>query len=285
MSNSFKIQKIIGIFFIASLIIYLATSFLKTRLPDKNAIDRSLYNQPVQKTTETKKFEVTIGDLIYEVTPLYDYELNGLVVSDNDNEVWYSRFKKSDPMNTKDLCVIYGKNIEAEIYKGSKFYSEEFVCSFRTNDSATYAKFSSEDISNNHLLASRNDKAAIYKKLRKAKIGDQIKLKGYLAKYSIKENNGPAQLIRSSSTTRADAGMGACETIYLTDFNIIKTGNPIASVINIIFKCFSIFFFVLYFLMLLYPTGNSKNDKKETLDQSATPSFDDLLPTNLTNKN
>lgn len=284
MKNLFRIQKFLGIFFVISLSTYIFTFLLQNRLPNKSSIDPSLYNKPIQKATETKKFEIDINNLTYEITPLYDYELNGLVVSNADNEVWYSRFKNLDPLNTKDLCVVYGKNIENSVYQKSQFYSEEFVCFFKTNDSATYAKFSSEDLSNNHLLAAKNDNASIYKELRKAKVGDQISLKGYLAKYSAKENGTPTGISRSSSTTRTDTGMGACETIYLTNFKIIKTGNPGIAMINIISKYFGILFFIGYFLALLYPMHGSKGKSDSIQNEPTAPSLDDLLPTNLTHR-
>jgi len=53
----------------------------------------------------------------------------------------------------------------------------------------------------------------------KAGEGDQIYLKGYLVRYAHDDFQ------RGSSVTRNDAGNGACETIYLTDFKIIKEAN------------------------------------------------------------
>ncbi|MFA4996115.1 MAG: hypothetical protein WC536_03175 [Patescibacteria group bacterium] len=285
MNSLFKLQKILGIFFLVSLSVFVITFFLQNRLPDKSLIDPSLFNKPVQKTTETKKFEVNTSDLTYEITPLYDYELNGLVVSVANNEVWYSRFRKSDPLNTKDICVVYGKNIENSVYQNAKFYSEEFVCFFKTDDNAVYAKFSNEDLSNNHLLAAKNNNASVYEELRKAKVGDQVSLKGYLAEYSAKKNNTSTGIGRSSSTTRTDTGMGACEAIYLTDFKILKTGNPEISMINIFSKYFSVIFLIGYLLILLYPMHSSRDYGGGTLNEPTAPSLDDLLPTNLTHKN
>jgi len=59
------------------------------------------------------------------------------------------------------------------------------------------------------------------KAILSAKKGDQIYLKGYLAEYT--HSNGSFR--RGTSTTRVDSGNGACETIYLEDFRILKGAN------------------------------------------------------------
>jgi hypothetical protein len=51
--------------------------------------------------------------------------------------------------------------------------------------------------------------------------GDHIRLKGVLAEYS----NPNSGFFRSTSTTRIDTGNGACETIYVTDFEIVRKAN------------------------------------------------------------
>jgi hypothetical protein len=48
-------------------------------------------------------------------------------------------------------------------------------------------------------------------------IGDQIQISGMLAKY--KNNQG---FNRGTSITRTDTGNGACETIYVNDFQITQ---------------------------------------------------------------
>ena len=52
-----------------------------------------------------------------------------------------------------------------------------------------------------------------------AERGDQIHLKGYLVTYS---HGGGT---RGTSLTRDDTGNGACETIYVTDINILRKAN------------------------------------------------------------
>jgi hypothetical protein len=47
-------------------------------------------------------------------------------------------------------------------------------------------------------------------------------LRGYLAEYS----HSNRDFHRGTSTHRTDTGNGACETIYVEDYQILKTGNP-----------------------------------------------------------
>ena len=55
-----------------------------------------------------------------------------------------------------------------------------------------------------------------------AKVGDQIYFKGYLSNYS--HNQG---FKRGTSTVRTDKGNGACETVFITDFQILKEANMV----------------------------------------------------------
>ena len=51
--------------------------------------------------------------------------------------------------------------------------------------------------------------------------GDHIRLKGMLVEYS-NPGNG---FHRGTSVTRTDTGNGACETIYVNGFEVIKKAN------------------------------------------------------------
>ena len=53
-----------------------------------------------------------------------------------------------------------------------------------------------------------------------AEKGDQIYLKGYLATYS-----QPGGGLRGTSISRTDTGNGACETIYVEEFEFLKKSN------------------------------------------------------------
>ena len=69
-------------------------------------------------------------------------------------------------------------------------------------------------LSNNHLIS---DDDFIRRQTRKIQIGDQIRVRGYLASYS---NPGGGR--RGTSTTRTDTGDGACETVFVESFRIVQ---------------------------------------------------------------
>ncbi len=71
-------------------------------------------------------------------------------------------------------------------------------------------------LSNNHLLSDNED---IRDRVQKIRIGDQIRVQGYLASY---ESPGG---LRGTSTTRTDTGDGACETIYVERFEILRAAT------------------------------------------------------------
>ena len=61
------------------------------------------------------------------------------------------------------------------------------------------------------------------RRILKVRPGDQIYFKGYLVNYSQPAN----QFFRGTSTVRDDTGNGACETVFVTDFKILKRANPV----------------------------------------------------------
>ena len=79
-----------------------------------------------------------------------------------------------------------------------------------------WESFDMNQLSNNHLLSDDDD---IRSRVRKIRIGDQIRVRGYLTSY---ESPGG---LRGTSTTRTDTGDGACETIYVERFEILKAAT------------------------------------------------------------
>ena len=72
-------------------------------------------------------------------------------------------------------------------------------------------------MSNNHLIT---DDDYIRNRIEEVGIGDQVRLKGWLSSY--KNNQGGE---RGTSITREDQGNGACETIYVKEFDILDEYN------------------------------------------------------------
>jgi len=214
--NTVKIILLIGI------IIFIYSYFQKDKLPQKEEILPGLYQEPIQAETENLPFKLERNDIVYDIVPLFNYELYGLVVSEHNSKSWFDYYHErwKDFINLKDICVIWGDNIKTGAYQELKFHNGSFTCyiDFKSGvDKNTVSqKFKNDALSNNHLL-SGND--IINQKIIKAKKGDQVYLRGYLVQYSHDEFK------RGSSVNRTDTGNGACETIYLTDFEIIKEAN------------------------------------------------------------
>ncbi len=211
--------------FLISIVLLVVSYFQKEKLPDKNLVLNKLYIAPVQTMTEERSFEIEKNGTIYKIVPLYDYELSGLVVSYNNSNNWadYYHERWKDYINVKDLCVVWGDNIKEEAYKYYDFTSGSWTCYARSKDGVKqeqWSKFRGNSLSNNHLLS---DNEEINRKIMNTEKGDQIYLKGYLVEYSIKGGT----FRRGTSITRDDDGNGACETIFVTDFEIIKKGNTL----------------------------------------------------------
>jgi len=212
-------KAVIKVILVISVIVCAFSFFQKDKLPDREEVLDDLYKEPVQKETKKASFKTTVKEVEYTIKPLYDYELYGLVVTYHHSDAFadYYHGKWKDYLNIKDICVVYGDNIKSRVYQDLKFSSGSWTCHAK-GESEAWSIFKNSCLSNNHLLS---DNEEINNSVKSAKNGDQIYFKGYLAEYSHSEG-----FRRGSSTSRDDKGNGACETIYLTDFKIIKKGNP-----------------------------------------------------------
>ena len=256
------LKRILQIILLLSTITLITSYFLKDQLPEKGEMDESLYQEPIQEHTDKEPFEKKADGITYNIKPITSYELYGLVVTYNHSNKWwdYYHIEWNDFINLKDVCVIWGKNIDTEVYKQMKFESGSWTC-YMEGKSGTGSdlkdKFSYSHLSNNHLLA---DSEEISNKIMEAEIGDQIYFKGYLVEYS----HSDEQFKRGTSTLRTDTGNNACETVYVTDFEIIKKKHDIYREIFKYAKYPLIGSVVLYILNLFRsPLSRKKNGKKK----------------------
>jgi len=258
--NTVKIILLFGI------VIFIYSYSRKDKLPDKEEILPELYQEPIQTGTEKSPFEVEKGGIIYNITPLFNYELYGLVVSEHDSKSWFDYYHEAlkDFINLKDVCVVWGDNIETEVYQELKFNNGSFTCyidSKSDTDNATvFQKFKNSALSNNHLL-SEND--IINQQIIRAEKGDQIYLKGYLVQYS--RQNG---FKRGSSVSRTDTQDGACETIYITDFEIIKEANIGWRLTYTYVKYLIIVSIIILSILLLNGSDFTRRSKREDVDRT-----------------
>jgi hypothetical protein len=215
------LRKLARIALPAAAIIFVATLFLRNRLPDKGLILEPLRQNPVQTRDDVPEpFEVSRKNFTYTVTPLFSYELWGMIVSYHHSASFIDTSHKqwNDYLNTKDVCVIWGKNVETGVYSRMRFSNRDFTCYYRYPDRETGELFTENCLSNNHLLPADPLVADAILKTRK---GDQVRFKGWLVSYGVKG----APYSRGSSKVRNDRGNGACEVVYVTEFEVLREAN------------------------------------------------------------
>jgi len=205
----------------AAALVFVASLFMRNRLPEKSLALEPLLQNPIQtKDGVPEPFEVTRKDFTYTVTPLFSYELWGMIVSYHHSASFIDISHKqwNDYLNTKDICVIWGRNVETGVYERMTFRNRDFTCFYRYPDRETGELFTENCLSNNHLLPADTQVADAVLKARK---GDQVHFKGWLVSYSVKG----APYSRGSSTVRNDRGNGACEVVYVTEFEVLREAN------------------------------------------------------------
>ena len=183
-------------------------------------LDEGLKKPPLQAAINHPPFSANVNAINYQIQPLYDYTLYGLVVSyahhDGDkmlHKLW------NDHLNASDVCVVWSKNAFDLNLNDYSFWNGQFTCNIKTSDTAAWRRFDMKQLSNNHLLS---DSKLIRDKIKGISVGDQIYIKGWLSEYT-SEGGG----MRGTSITREDTGNGACETIFVTEFEILRANkNP-----------------------------------------------------------
>ena len=224
------IKRFLFILFLTSLLTFILLLFIKPPLPSRdNIYDKVIHQEPLQNKQVIREKTFSKGDYRYKIYPQFSYELYGLVVSEYDSENVFYVMHKKDPAQIKDLCVVWGDNILSGVYKDMNYKSGEFTCYTKPKEGRNWDSFSGEHLSNNHLIPADD---LVADKIRKANIGDQIYIKGYLSRYEIYDQSGDLIGSRGTSIRRDDGGNHACETIFVTDFDILKGKNYIFKIVR-----------------------------------------------------
>lgn len=215
-------REFVKVVLLAGLVLLFLCILFRNRWPADGGLRPEVFQDPAQETQGVPPpFDVSQKGYTYTVYPQFSYELWGMVVSSHYAESFldYAHEMWKDYLNIKDLCVIWGKNLETGAFREIKFWSRDFTCYYSWPDQEIGRQFSQSHISNNHLIT---EDALLRKLIKSVKRGDQVRLKGWLAKYGHKGS----QAVRGTSTTRQDTGGQACETVYVTEFEVLKRANP-----------------------------------------------------------
>ena len=211
-------MKISSIVIVTSFVWLLVSFWNRNDLPGDIEFVAQLADEPSQTRTREQPFEVAYKGVKYLVEPEYAYDLHGMVVSfrhhDGNSRM---HFLTSDHLNMLDVCVVWGDTARGKRLDKISFWNGIFTCNVRTRDSVAWAAFDMNELSNNHLIS---DDDFIRDQVRDIRVGDQIRVRGYLSSYT-----GPTGGTRGTSTTRTDTGDGACETIYVDRFEIVQAAT------------------------------------------------------------
>ncbi len=201
---------------IATSFIWLLVSFWnRNDLPRDIDYVPEILDEPVQTATRKRSFDASYNGVEYLIEPEYEYDLYGMIVSyrhhDGDSRM---HLQANDHLNMLDVCVIWGDNTSNRRLRKINFWNGIFTCNVETRDQEAWDSFDMYQLSNNHLIS---DDDFIRDQVRGVQIGDQIHVRGYLTSYSSAQGGR-----RGTSTTRQDTGDGACETLFVEQFEIVE---------------------------------------------------------------
>lgn len=211
-------MKVNNLVIAVSFAVLIVSFWNRNDLPGNVEYVAGIAQEPRQLHTSEQPFDAVFKDVTYRVEPEYAYDITGMIVSyrhhDNNSRM---HALANDHLNMLDVCVIWGDNTANERLHKIDFWNGIFTCNVKTRDQLAWDAFNMDQLSNNHLIS---DDEFVRRQVRKIRIGDQIRVRGYLASYS---SGGGYK--RGTSTTRTDTGDGACETIYVEDFEIVEAAT------------------------------------------------------------
>jgi len=223
-----RIQKINGYLFLILLVILIITFFTRNNIRSIDEIMDETLEQPAQEEiTGAEEIEFEKDGYLWQVMPLYDYEISGLVVGRMNYQIFsINKFTGLFPI---DLGMIWGSNLANKAHqdKRIKFKQDSRWCWVQWRGDAV---FNLNEFSNNHLFTEEKHLIDEAKKIHR---GDQITIKGKLvniAAIPLEDDRvyGQNNLNWISSTIRNDNGAGACEMIYVEDIEVLKKGNMLS---------------------------------------------------------
>ena len=207
-----------SIFVLMSFVGLLVSFCNRNDLPGTIDYVPQVLNEPEQTSTKKKPFTTVYEDVAYEIDPEYEYDLTGMIVSYRHHDGGSRmHLRSNDHLNMLDVCVVWGDNTKNPRLDKIDFWNGIFTCNFFTRDQAAWDAFDIYQVSNNHLIS---DDEFVRDQVKDINIGDQIRVRGFLASYG--NAGGPK---RGTSTTRTDTGDGACETLFVEKFEIVQAAT------------------------------------------------------------
>ena len=208
---------------LASLLAAAIAWWMQDELPQAGRLREDLFSEPVQRKVSKPPFDTRVDGVDYRIQPRYSYDLRGLVVSLHDSDTWWDYAHKAwnDHLNLADFCVVWGETARRGAYRGISFSNTQWECHWGTTSSEAWQAFNQTEVANNHMVT---DDPAVAKALRAVRIGDQVRVTGYLVDYTTFRDGRPAGT-RVSSETRTDTGNGACEVLYVESLELLDSAG------------------------------------------------------------
>lgn len=204
------------------------TFFTRNNFKGVKDISPAVLGQPYQvKAADAAIIKFKKNSYKYELSPLYNYEVNALLVSKMNYRAFSTQ--KFDKVFPYDLCLIWGSNVSSGLYKNEtlKFSQDCRWCYARWDG---FVSVNWEEFSNNHLLV--ND-AGLERKLKSLVVGDQVKIKGKLVNVKARLIGKPGSYDSSeytwnSGVEKTGLGAGACKVIYVEAIEVLKKANVVS---------------------------------------------------------
>jgi hypothetical protein len=204
------LRRLIARALLAAAVVALLAWWASHRLPAPGVIDARLRQEPVQGRTDRAPFDFVYKGKRCLVRPVASYELWGLVVSHNDIHSVSDIYHDATSVDTRDLCVVWGRNVQGDAYRRAKFWSGPFTCYVRT---PAGVDLDLHGVGNNHLIS---DEPRLRDVLGGVHLGDQVHVRGLLVDYQMEDWG---DFWRRTSTVRSDSG---CEVIYLEQLEVLR---------------------------------------------------------------
>lgn len=214
------LHRLVRLWMIGSLAVAIAGWWMKDVLPAPERLVPEIANEPAQKLVRQKPFDIAVEGVSYRVQPRYSYDISALVVSLHHSDTWWDTAHREwgDFVNVMDLCVVWGESATSGAYRSVSFHNTQFECHWQWSGDVP---FRNDEASNNHVVT---EKPEVAKALKSIRVGDQVRIRGWLADYTTMKD-GRSQGTRVSSDRRTDDGPGACEVIYVDSVEVLGRGG------------------------------------------------------------
>jgi hypothetical protein len=209
-----RLRRVISRAFLGALVLVALAGWRKGRLDEPRAMLPELRREPVQAASDREPFTFQYRGKACRVRPVATYEIWGLVVSHNDIESVADIYHDRSSVDTKDVCTVWGGNLEHDGYRQASFESGPFTCYVSVPPGVG---FDLHQVGNNHLIT---DDPAVRAAIGRLHVGDQVHIRGLLVDYQMDDWE---DFWRKTSTQRDDFD---CEVVFVQQLEVLRPGTP-----------------------------------------------------------